>query len=172
MEGVSSRETEAPRKILTEPEGGIVQGDPTIALFSCVCSLVIMGVFAFAGYNMGKSKSVGPIAGALIAAFGGLIGLIVLAVLPDKAMPRRRRRPISGRSGPSRRRSSGYGREEDADPPMVAQPVNPEPPRVSMRISCPNCDKKFTIDDPSRFGQKAKCASCGIVFQIPHPPSS
>ena len=75
-------------------------------LLPCVCSLVAMFVFGGIGYAMGSSKSVGPFLGALIGVFGGILGLIILAVLPDKAYrrPRRRKRPIGPPRGGRRNR--------------------------------------------------------------------
>ena len=133
-------------------------------LLTCLCPLIMMAVFGFIGYSLGKNKSVGPIGGALLCAFLGIIGLIIVAVLPEQRSYRPRRRPIQ-RSGGGRGRGPRPGPRPGARPPSAGEPE----PVFELNISCPKCGKRYTIYDPNKAGTQARCSDCNTVFLIPKP---
>jgi len=133
-------------------------------------------LFAVACYAVGSSKGYDGNTCAVAGFFGGIVALIVLFILPDKAQEEadaaRREASRDAEISALKRRISEleaqHLKEESASPAEASFPQEVSegapcifPVRTEELIACPCCGKR-------QKGNRNACYSCGTPFQYEH----
>ena len=135
-------------------------------------ALLIPALCAIACYAIGTPKGYGGAICAVAGFFGGIIGIIIIALLPDReeeaaTAARRdsaRDREISDLKKRISELEASQPKAEPSEPedPFPAAPAEPDAPvvfstRTEEPIECPRCGRK-------QKGNRSACYSCGTPF--------